>query len=222
MNRKIRPLILLFFLCGLCAKASAQTAPGFEKRWLSGIFYGEGANFGDFNKDAKPDVVSGPYIYDGPDFTTKREFMPREPADPLHYSQNFFAYTGDFNNDSNLDILIIGFPGVDAHWYENPGPTPAPTATPAPAPAPAPDAGKPIHWKKHLAMHVVDNESPALINLVGDDAAELVCMNGGRAGYASPDKSDPTKPWVFHPVTPKRDYQRFTHGLGAGDVNGDG
>ena len=24
------------------------------------------------------------------------------------------------------------------------------------------------------------------------------------------------------PITPKRDYQRFTHGMGVGDVNGDG
>src|SRR5215218_5465511 len=76
----------------------------FEKRWLSGIFYGEGANFGDFNKDGKLDVVSGPYIYDGPDFTTKREFMPRQQYDPLHYSKNFFAYAGDFSGDSLDDI----------------------------------------------------------------------------------------------------------------------
>jgi len=26
---------------------------------------------------------------------------------------------------------------------------------------------------------------------------------------------------VFHPITWKGDYQRFTHGIGAGDVNGD-
>jgi hypothetical protein len=57
---------------------------------------------------------------------------------------------------------------------------------------------------------------------VGDDAPELVCMSGGHAGYAVPDKSNPAAPWVFHAVTPMNKYQRFTHGLGAGDVNGDG
>ncbi len=34
--------------------------------------------------------------------------------------------------------------------------------------------------------------------------------------------ADPTKPWAFQAVTPNRGYQRFTHGLGLGDVNGDG
>ncbi len=26
----------------------------------------------------------------------------------------------------------------------------------------------------------------------------------------------------FHPISPKGDYQRFTHGIGCGDINGDG
>jgi hypothetical protein len=47
-------------------------------------------------------------------------------------------------------------------------------------------------------------------------------MSGGHAGYATPDASDPAKPWTFHPITPKSGYGRFTHGLGVGDVNGDG
>ena len=201
-------MLLLCALCGLCGPTPslhAGTAPNYEARWLSGIFYGEGANFGDFNKDGKLDVVSGPYIYDGPEFTMKREFMPREASDPLAYSKSFFAYTHDFNKDGFEDIFIIGFPGAESHWYENP--------------AAAKDAG---HWKQHLAFKITDNESPALINIVGDDAPELVCMSGGYAGYAIPDPSDPTKEWTFHPITPKSDYQRFTHGLGVGDVNGDG
>lgn len=213
MNADARTSILFLvalvaFICvhpRFNAPAAAATAPEFEKRWLSGVFYGEGASFADFNRDGKLDVVSGPYIYEGPEFTVKREIMPREPADPLHYAQNFFTYTGDFDTDGWTDVFVIGFPGADAHWYQNPGDRK--------------DAG---HWKKHLAVKGVDNESPALVNIVGDGAPELLCMNGGRAGYATPDASDPSKPWTFHAVTPNRDFHKFTHGLGAGDVNGDG
>jgi hypothetical protein len=57
--------------------------------------------------------------------------------------------------------------------------------------------------------------------VTGDGKPELVCAAGGQLGYAEIPK-DPATPWHFQPVTPKRDYQRFTHGLGVGDVNGDG
>ena len=41
--------------------------------------------------------------------------------------------------------------------------------------------------------------------------------------YAAPDWSDPAKPWKFHAISEKNNgYQRFTHGMGWGDVNGDG
>ncbi len=193
-------------LCVLRASVVHSAEVNFEKRWLSGMFYGEGANFGDFNKDGKLDVVSGPYIYDGPEFTVKREFMPREPSDPLHYSKNFFAYTHDFNKDAFDDILIIGFPGQETFWYENPG-----------------EKKDAKHWDRHLVLKVTDNESPMLTNVVGDETPELVCMSGGYIGYAKPESSDPKQPWKFVAVSPKNDgYQRFTHGLGVGDVNGDG
>src|SRR2546429_2507570 len=32
----------------------------------------------------------------------------------------------------------------------------------------------------------------------------------------------PEKPWRFHPISPNRKYGNFTHGLGVGDLNGDG
>ena len=177
-----------------------------DKRWLTAIFYCEGANFGDFNKDGKLDVVSGPFIYEGPEFTMKRTYAEVTPVDPLAYSQNFLAYAHDFDSDGWQDICIIGFPGKEALWYRNPT-----------------DKGDPkAQWQRHVILAVVDNESPMLENIVSDESPELVCMSGGFAGYATPDTSDPTKPWTFHPVSKKNDkFQRFTHGIGVGDVNGD-
>ena len=71
-------------------------------------------------------------------------------------------------------------------------------------------------------MKVVDNESPTLTDITGDGVPEIVCDSGGQIGYAEMPKDDPTKPWHFHPITPNRKYERFTHGMGVGDVNGDG
>ncbi len=99
-------------------------------------------------------------------------------------------------------MLVVGFPGVESFWYRNP-------------------QGKPGYWDKHLAFATVDDESPTFTDVTGDGKPELVCAAGGQLGYAEIPK-DPTAPWHFVAVTPKRDYQRFTHGLGVGDVNGDG
>jgi hypothetical protein len=57
----------------------------------------------------------------------------------------------------------------------------------------------------------------------GDGRPELVFCNEGYLGYAGPDPAKPDAPWVFHAISNKDGrYQRFTHGVGIGDINGDG
>lgn len=196
----------------------------FKRTQLTDKFWGEGATFGDLNRDRHPDIVSGPYWYEGPDFAKRHEFYPAKATFKLKktdgpeqtiegfegalgtqnkYSDNFFAFVHDFNADGWNDILVIGFPGEWTSWYENP-------------------KGQPGHWKEHDVFHPTDNESPVFTDLTGDGKPELVCNSKGRFGYATPDGNNPTAPWRFHPLSPDNKYQRFTHGLGVGDVNGDG
>src|SRR5438270_930319 len=55
-----------------------------------------------------------------------------------------------------------------------------------------------------------------------DGKTEIVCSSKGSYGYAEPDWNDPGRPWKFHPISPNNNYHKFTHGMGVGDVNGDG
>src|SRR5699024_6764938 len=116
---------------------------------------------------------------------------------------NFFAYTYDVNRDGWTDIIILGFPGEESRWFANP-------------------QNKDGEWQRHTILKVTDNESPAFTDITGDGVPEVVCDFGGQGGYAEIPKDDPPQLWQFHPITEKRDFQRFTHGMGIGDVNGDG
>src|SRR5579864_2963441 len=179
--KPMKHLIVGLFVVLIPAAFAAAAEQGDQIKWkkivLSDTFYGEGANFGDFNHDGKMDVVSGPYWYEGPDFNPEKrhEFMPVKAFDPHEYSKNFFAFIHDFNGDGWDDILIVGFPGEDASWYENP-------------------KGKEGHWVRHQVFAHVDDESPTFGDLLKNGKPVLICCSGGQVGYASPDYSDAAKP----------------------------
>ncbi len=176
----------------------------YRKLRLSDQFYAEGAYFADFNRDQKLDVVAGPFWFEGPDFQKRHEYRPVKTFEAAkEYSDNFLTYAGDMNGDDWPDVLFVPFPGKEAYWYENP-------------------AGKEGHWKQHLAYTNVGNESPMWGDVIGAGRPQLLFCNEGFLGYAAPDFTHPEQPWTFHPISNEdRRYQRFTHGVGFGDINGD-
>src|ERR1043166_777443 len=203
---------------------AGDSAHTFKKIRLTDQFWGEGAAVGDFNHDGKADIACGPFWYAGPEFKNRREFAPanatwkRKSADGSeeilpgyegalgthnNYSECFIVSGYDFNSDGWDDIAIVGFPGKETSWYENP-------------------KGRDGHWQRHVILSGTDNQSPGFVDVTGAGKPELLCCSGGFIGYAEADWKNPGSPWTFHAVSPKGGFQRFTHGIGAGDVNGDG
>ncbi len=206
------------------SQVNAEEIHTFKRIQLNDQFWSEGANFGDLNNDGVNDIISGPWWWEGPDFAKRHQFYPPKASFQLKlgamtsvavpgfegalgtqnaYSDNFFVWVYDFNKDGWNDILLVGFPGQSTGWFENP-------------------QGKEGDWVRHQILDETDNESPTFTDITGDGRPELVCITHGQYGYAEPDWSDPAKPWLFHPISPDNKYGNFTHGMGVGDVNGDG
>lgn len=184
-------------------------------------FRSEGVAVADVNKDGKMDVLNGEYWYAGPDFATKHEMQEAKDhgTGEKNYSRVFACWAEDLNADGYPDLIVIDFPGEPCYWMENP-------------------KGN-GHWRKHPIWHSACNETPLYTDLLGTGKRVLVMgfqpkaakptANEGQMAYFTPNPADPYAPWVMHPVSepsqpgkPVPGTMRFSHGLGVGDVNGDG
>ena len=178
----------------------------FRKVVLTDKYYCDGINFGDFNQDGAKDIVAGPFWWEGPDFEQRHTFYPPVEHEPAASPTNsMFSFVFDFNQDGWDDILVIGRVHMhSAYWYENP----------------ASESDDP--WAKHYVFERIQGENPPFGDLTGNGRPELICHWEGPWGYVSPDWDNPTASWTFHPLTETGDYDRFYHGEGIGDIDGDG
>ena len=74
MKLAVTAAVLALAVIGTSAKA--PELPTFKRIQLSDQFWSEGANAGDLNNDGIKDVISGPWWWQGPDFTKRREYYP--------------------------------------------------------------------------------------------------------------------------------------------------
>lgn len=198
----------------------------FETKRLSDQYFSEGANAGDLDGDGVTDVVCGPYWYRGPSYAERFEIYPPVEQDRNRYADNFFSWIYDFDGNGKGDVLVVGFPGTPAFVYQNPSDGKSNRVGDLKSDPllvdPAANASRQGHWSKHQILDWVSNESPQFLDLTGDEIPELVCTRDGFFGFATFDPNKPFEPWEFHPISERIAPPRFGHGLGVGDVNGDG
>src|SRR5215469_2482563 len=187
-----------------------QVSANFRMQRLSPFYYAWGAAAADFNHDGILDVAAGPYYYLGPDYTRRREIYPAVVRNPgREYSTDcWMMYAADFTGDGWPDVITSSFsndggPGGDVGvWlYVNP-------------------KGESRRWDKYLVVPAVQSEIAVLRDVDGDGKPELVYMGEGFVRYAKPDPANPTGPWTVHTVSEAG--FGTAHGIGVGDINGDG
>ncbi len=217
----------------------ATMLPKFKKIRLTDEYWTEAPAIGDINRDGHADIVAGPYWYQGPDFSIRHEIYPptqaftvRHPdgrieslagfegakgsGKPTIETESIFTKIVDLTNNGWPDIIMIGhMPGSYARavpsrtlqWFENPGE--------------GLNWGKP--WIRHIISEDIDNSSVDFVDLFDNGKLVLLCMHRGHAGYFKPHATDPRRPWSFHAVSRHDpEFTWFAHGLGCGDLTGNG
>lgn len=195
--------VLIVMSCCLVAEAEDLF---WERKVLTKDFVSEGASVADLDLDGHLDLVSGSKWWRGPNFDESIEYRKGRPFDPKGYSDHFFSFCADVNRDGRADIIRIGFPGQAAIAYLNPK---QPMAK--------------HEWDSFVLADQVANESPIMVDLIKGDLPELVCSRAGAFGYYQSTSTDANDQWTWFALSEDNvTAVPFGHGLGVGDVDGDG
>ena len=213
-------VVILVFLSGVRAAESKKVA--FQRHQLDDKFRSEGVAAGDFNHDGKLDIAAGFVWYAAPDWKMHviASKPPGDPGallgsppyfEPKNYSNSFANFAEDLNGDGWTDLIVVDFPGKQTWWFENPKVSDK-------------------EWPAHVCTPVTNNESPQYADIDGDGKRELIAaFSPDPAQPDGPERqmaiirraSDPLQIWSRQAISTKAapGTQRYSHGLGVGDVN---
>lgn len=218
-SRSTELLVFLgFFLISPEAKSQNPDADSrevqFVKHTLTTDFISEGVAVADINQDGKLDIVAGAYWFEAPSWTRHEIAQGRKYSPTTEFSNSFLNFCMDVNQDGWPDVIRIGLPGEEAVWYENP-------------------QNKPGLWKMHPLLQNAGNESPTMVDVDGDGRADILCNDPvakQMIWLKSPSVKGDTL-WRRYVIASGDNLplhkniagiNRYTHGLGWIDMNGDG
>jgi len=179
----------------------------FIKYHLWDEFYTEGSTVADVNKDGKLDILAGARWFEAPDWKVHDIWKHKKFDYTKGYSDSFLNFAFDVNEDGWVDLICFDFPGKEVYWFENP-------------------AGAEALWKRNLIDSIASNESPMVVDVDGNGKKDLVFGNEklGQMAWFSAKVNGGKVTWIRTAISEKnaKGVGLFSHGLGWGDINGDG
>jgi hypothetical protein len=196
MNRTI----VYFVVLSILPLLSFQPLPELKfRKQMIAAESSESVGVFDVNDDHVLDIVSGSYWYEGPLFL-KRHFIGQVKRVGEYYD-DFSTIPMDVNGDGKMDFITGGWFDATLRWRENPG--------------------NDQEWKQHDIAVTGNIETTRAWDVDGD-------------GFDEIEPNTPGKPLAYYTLIRDKNgkstgqfsktqvAEKHGHGLGFGDVNGDG
>jgi hypothetical protein len=185
---------MAIFVLTVLAGSCAAGEPRFRKHDINPKSPFEAAGVFDVDNDGKLDIVSGGSWYKGPDF--KQIYKVRNVSRTGTYLNCFSTIPFDVNGDGKLDFVTCSYFEKNVGWVENPG-----------------DPGK--SWTYHEIDLPGPSEAAVAVDLTGDGVPEFLPNTVNTVVFYQLEAKGK---WKKHQLNPAA----AGHGVGTGDVNGDG
>ncbi|MGV3763596.1 FG-GAP repeat domain-containing protein [Parapedobacter sp.] len=196
----IRTFVLAVFLAGITTtflQAQQNGKVMFTPYFIAAESF-ESVGVFDVDNDGKPDIVSGDFFYlNGDEAGTlfrKRHRLGQQRAYG-EYFDDFATIPLDVNKDGRMDFITGGWFGEELRWHEN--------------------VGTDGEWPAHVIAKIGNVETVRAWDVDNDGQVEIVPNTPGSPLHYF--KLEGPSKWVRYEVG---DYK--SHGLGYGDINGDG
>ena len=192
----MRSLLLTISACGVLSMVAGGSADiPFRIHMIDGGA-SETAAVADINRDGRLDIVSGENWYEAPTWI-KHKF--RELPYTQYYVDGFSDLPLDVDGDGYPDIISVTWFARKISWWKNPGKSAGP-------------------WTETIIDSGFPVEFALLVDLDNDGKARELLPQAGneqtpQAWYEVKDGA-----FVKHVVS----HQSHGHGIGVGDINGDG
>lgn len=193
----MRGLMFVLAALSVSAQAAGPRPPDipFSKKTID-LGANEAAAIFDVNKDGKLDIVSGENWYEAPNWT-KHRF--RDLHFENNYIDDFSDLALDVDGDGWTDLVMPTWFSKEIAWFRNPGKA----------------GGK---WEKQPVVSGHNVEFAFLFDMDNDGKAREVLPQFGGAKSPTAWYEFQKGAWVERRVSDKG----HGHGIGAGDLNGDG